>query len=63
MQHQLTYKGYSVYCDHYLYYLGLNPTVKYISFQDVKNEIDRIEKTLEENIVNIREIIKRKPLS
>lgn len=55
----LTYKGYAVYYDNGLYHIGQNPTAKYLTFQDCKNEIDRIEKTLEDNILNLSTIIKR----
>jgi len=42
--HSLYYRGYQVHCDGYMYWIGLNPTIKYLTFEDCKNEIDRLLK-------------------
>ena len=41
--HMLTYKGYAVYYENGLYWIGQNPTKKYFSFDDTKKVIDKLE--------------------
>jgi hypothetical protein len=58
--HTISYKGYDIHCENYLYWIGKNPGTKYLSFSDCKNEIDRVVKSLEENEQNLSTIIQRK---
>jgi hypothetical protein len=63
MQHMVEYKGHMIYCDNCLYYLKENPFQKYVSFTDCKTEVDKIEATLNNNIVNLRGIINQKQIN
>lgn len=41
----MSYKGYAVIVEGYLYKLKVNPYKSYMTFQDIKNVIDGIEES------------------
>lgn len=60
MTHSVDYKGVTIHCENGLYYIATLPCKKYFSFQEAKKEVDKVNNTLHENIINLKEIIKRK---
>jgi hypothetical protein len=58
--HLLEYKGYTVICENGMYKMPVNPSASYNSLQECKNEIDKIESVLSENLVNLKNIIRQK---
>lgn len=41
--HIVEYRGWNVYFENGLYWIGKEPNEKYFSFQEVKNQIDKME--------------------
>lgn len=42
MGHTIEYRGIRIFCENYIYWIALNPTARYLTFDDCKKEIDRI---------------------
>jgi hypothetical protein len=42
-QHLIEYKGYMIYCNCGLYYVGGKPMLKYIRFADAVAAVDKLE--------------------
>ena len=60
MIHLVDYKNHTIICENGLYYIATLPFQKYFSFQEAKKEVDKVTNTLDQNIINLKEIIKRK---
>lgn len=58
--HIVYYKGVKIICENGLYWMEEMPFRKYFNLSPVKSEIDKINKDLNENIQNLRELVNRK---
>jgi hypothetical protein len=54
MTHSIDYKGYTIYCENGLYYIGTIPHKKYFTFQAAKDEVDKKEEG--SSIVDLRKL-------
>lgn len=58
--HTVSYKGYTIHCENGQYWLAVFPFRKYYNLNQVKKEVDKITKDLDENIQNLKGLIHRK---
>lgn len=54
MTHQVDYKGYTIYCENGLYYVGAAPQNKYFTFQTAKEEVDKLD--TKENYIDLKKV-------
>lgn len=57
--HVIQYKGHNIYYESPLYRIGGFPLRTYISFEDARKEIDKVLETLEKNIAELSDLIKK----
>jgi hypothetical protein len=42
-QHMISYKGYMIHCDNYIYYLAVNPSRRFLTMSEAMKEVDYLE--------------------
>jgi len=60
VNHSVDYKGLTIHYSNGEYYIATNPTKKFYTFNDAKREVDKVQESLNDNFINIKEILKRK---
>ena len=58
--HIVHYKGYSIICENGFYRVATFPVLNYITLDDAKAEVDRVEAQIQSNLENLSTIVKRK---
>lgn len=57
--HIIQYKGYNVYYESPLYRIGKFPLKSFISFEEARKEIDRVEEALQNNLNELMGLVKK----